>query len=225
MKKMLPVVIAILIAFLVTPLVFLIYAPGILHVTDSGWEMFLVGLFLTPVVVAFIGALVVSMHPRSYRFNPIEPMQNEDDPIRHTATGFAQAVLQDFSRGVIAVPQMYSPQLAGEMEEELMMVRQYAQQKFRLQFAFHHTEQYEAHVLHVLNRNEFVVEIDGLFDYFFEKDGQLYNSPHQNVGAEPLIRVPALVRLRIVRDPETTHWQLSGFSENITGRQIGMATR
>jgi len=182
-------------------------------------------MFLVPLVVGFIGLLLISAHPRSYHFDYLDAPHTEDDPLRHAAIGCLVAILQDFSNGRVAEPHVYSSDLLYMMEAEFHAMQVYRDRGFQFHFAFHHEETYDMHIRHVLSKTEFVVEIDGLFDYYFERDGQLHGTPQVEQQVDPLIRVPGYIRLRLRYDHKTKETQLLGWSENIRGLQVGLATQ
>ncbi|MFH1426747.1 MAG: hypothetical protein ABIG66_04960 [Candidatus Kerfeldbacteria bacterium] len=182
-------------------------------------------LFIFPVIVAIVGLFIVAVHPKAYRYSPMSPSEEEDDPILHNSVGLLIGVLQDLSRGMIAENSMYEPTLRKALEAEMMQYQVFIDRGYAFVFAFHHNEAYHAQIVHIISSNEIVVQIDGLFDYYFERSGDKRLSPHLYHREDPFIRVPGMVRVRMVRASEQSPWKVCGFSENLRGLSLGLAVR
>lgn len=221
-------VIVVIVSFLATP-VGLIYLRGNTADFESMYtQIFLAVLFLLPVLAAFIGVFSIAHHSKAFQYSPetVGTYRDEKDidPILHYAVGCLVAFLQDFSSGSITVPNMYSPEMRRMFQVELDQLQIYFDRGFRFHFEFYHNETYTAHIVHDISDSEKVVEVDGIFNYYFERNGDQHPTPHGYDTSPPLVQVPALVRLRIAQSPESGHWQLIGISENIRGLELGLAT-
>ncbi len=202
---------------------------GIPQVADDGSMVFVAVtlLFLVPVAVLFIILFLFVAHPQSYHFSQYffsDAEHEPDAPLLHHAIGFLEFFLQDFSSGVLADPSFYGTPLRTTMVQELEQLRVWRDRGYRIHFAFHHDEPYRAHVVHAEHRHDVVVEIDGLFDFYFERDGLRTSSPHQFDQRAPLERQPARIRVRMIEEATTHRWQLVGLSESIRGSEYGLAT-
>lgn len=185
-----------------------------------------------PFLMAMIGFVVVfsgrhSFHiaPRHHPINPAPPSHRpeENDPLIHLAVGMLVALLQDFSLGRILNPDIYGLQLRQMLEQELSYFRVYFDRGYSFYFTFYHNEPYNAHVRQELAQQDRIIEVSGVFDYYFERDGEKHPTPHGYDENPPLIRVPARMLLRIQQHQQTAQWQLVGFSDSIRGLQLGLA--
>lgn len=187
-----------------------------------------------PFLVALIGLIIVysgrhSFHIAPHRYSaalatPPSERLVEDDPLIHLAVGMLVALLQDFTEGRIMNLGVYAPQLRSMLEQELSYFRVYFDRGFAFHFNFYHQEPYEAFVRQQLSATDLVVEVAGVFDYYFERDGQQHPTPHGYDHNPPLIRVPARMHLRLQQSTQNAQWQLAGFSDSIRGLKLGLAT-
>lgn len=193
---------------------------------------FLLGL---PFLMGLIGAIAIYSGRHSFVFSQLpqhhhEPEEisversTQDDPIIHLSIGMLVSLLQDFSQAMVQNRDIYAPQLLAMLEQELSYFRVYFDRGYSFHFNFHHQESYEAFVTHRLGNTDMVIEVAGVFDYYFERAGEQHPTPHGNDTNPPLVRVPAVMRLRLQHNPQTTKWQLAGFSDSIRGLKMGLAT-
>lgn len=224
MKPQAPLLVSVSAVFILIPVVYGIIVfrsqPDLFEST----EIFFLSLFLLPVIAAFVGLLIISAHPRSYRFQLYDTLESEYDWLRHIAIGCVHMVLQDLSQGSVGMPDRYDHLLQEQMRQEFAALAVYRDRGFSFHIVFHHDETYQMHVVHQLSDTEAVVEIDGLFDYYFERSGQYFGTPDPVHPVDPLFRVPGVVRLRMLFSEDGRQWQLTGWSENVRGMQLGMAT-
>lgn len=185
-----------------------------------------IALFLFPAIVAYVIILVVAFHPPAYHFVPLATDQPAAmDPTIHQAVGLMIALLQDLSRGQIVEERFYKLELLQMLHYEMQQYQIYFDRGYRFIFQFDNDSHYEAHLVQEVGDDDVIIEIDGLFDYYFERNGEQHRTPHGYDTSEPLLRCPARVRCRLQRLNRTAPWQLAGFSENIRGGQLGLATQ
>ncbi len=222
LAKLLPFIILI-VALPVVVVLYTLDSAGAL--SGLGSYIFL-ALFLFPAIVAYVIIFVIAFHPTAYQFNPSpQPRTTATDPIVHEAIGLMIALLQDLSRGQITERRFYHQLLSQMLDRELQQYRIYFDRGYAFVFRFHNDEHYEAHIIQKVSEDDIVVEIDGLFDYYFERNGERHRTPHDYDTSEPLIRVPARIRCRVTRAGHNGLWQLAGFGENIRGSSLGLATQ
>lgn len=194
--------------------------------------IFLLGL---PFLMGFIGAIAIYSGRHSFIFSSLPPYEYasqdppsersaQDDPIIHLSIGMLVSLLQDFSQAMVQNRDIYAPQLLSMLEQELTYFRVYFDRGYSFHFNFHHEESYEAFVTYRLSQADIVIEVAGVFDYYFERGGQQHPTPHGNDINPPLLRVPAVMHLRLQHNAQTTKWQLVGFSDSIRGLKMGLAT-
>ncbi len=229
MRRLLALTVLILAVFIALPVVLIYYHVPNVPFQINEWQYFIFALFLFPVVVSFIGVLVLSTHPHAFRIRrrelSSEPVSHEDDELHHYAIGYVIGVLQDFSQGRMTKPSLYGPELQRGLRQELQQLQIYFDRGFSFHFDFHHSEKYQAYTRHIINENDHVVEVDGIFSFYFERAGVKRSTPHLYDTSQPLIRVPGLARLRIQKNEQHQALVLVGFSENIRGIELGLPTQ
>lgn len=218
---------------LIPLILFFAFAPVIYSIVllDSNIRMELVpfsiiGLFLLPAIAAFISIIVIAFHPSAYHYNTYFAVSTKkEDPVIHRAIGLMIALLEDLSKGYIAEPTFYSGQLIQMLQYEIQQYQIYIDRGYHFIFRFYNTEGYEAHTIRKISENDIVVEIDGFFDYFFQRGEERHRTPHEYDRSLPLLREPGQVRCRLIRESKDESWKLAGFSENIRGGELGYATK
>ena len=215
-----------LIFIVAIPIVIILFANDSPEVRIGLTHYILIALFLFPVIVAYIIILVVAFHPTAYNFQPHpEDEEKKIDPIHHAAIGLMIALLQDLSNGHVEDSRFYRPELQQMLAYEQQQYRIYFDRGYHFVFQFHNDDHYETHLFSKLSDDEVIIELEGLFDYYFERNGERHRTPHGYDTTEPLLRCPARVRCRLQRLNQTAPWQLAGFSENIREGQLGLATQ
>jgi hypothetical protein len=200
----------------------------LLNDADPLIQYTVIGLFILPIGVAFLGTVSIILHENTYsldeQFIAAEEMEAQEDYFAHNAVGLLIAIVQDFSHTTITEPSIYTPALLAQMKQELQRYQLFLERGYRLHFHFHHEEAHALHVLYALGGYEFVVEVDGIFDFYFEYGGYRYRSMLPQDTRQPLMRAPARFRIRMKKDEESDRWRVLGFSDNITGQEFGLAT-
>lgn len=219
----------VLVIFIAAPIVLLIFQlPGEDFLSNE-WQYFIFALFLVPILVAFIGVLIISTHPQAFRVGEVQlastPPRKQEDEIIHHGIGFLIAILQDFSRGEIIKPDIYGTELKRALEAELNQLQVYFDRGFSFHFDFYHSEKYQAYIKYVVNEDDIVIEVDGLFNFYFDRNGEKHPTPHAYDKTEPMVCVPAIIRMRVSKETQDNTLKLIGFSENIRGLQLGQATQ
>ncbi len=155
---------------------------------------------------------------------PSSALEVHSTPWLHAALGLLQAVLFDLSAGFIANPSLYRSDFQASFTQALQQLSLHHSRGYVLHYQLLTHEPYQVNTVQSLSAQEYVVEIRGLADYFFERDGQQHPTPHLYDTQPPLLRVPVTFRLRIARSPNTAVWQMIGWWESVTGTSIGLAT-
>lgn len=194
-------------------------------------------LLLFPFIVTPIGAVLVYSSRHAFLFSPRKSysveeyqsgdrslMNKEDDALIHVATGCMVALLQDFSMGRILNREIYAPAFVQEFEQELHFLQVYLDRGFRFHFAFHHEQTHHAFIRYRVNDYDVVIELQGLFDYYFEHNGNMHPTPHDYDVNPPLLNTTAFMRIRLEFHPSLQRWIVVGFSESIRGLRMGLAT-
>lgn len=182
-------------------------------------------LFLFPFIVGIAGLFLIASHRGAFGYRPLMDDGEQVDPIYHAAIGLMIAILQDFSRGMVAEGSLYQTDMRKMLEAELREYRVFFDRGYRLHFVFHHEQTYHLNIIHIITSNDIVVEVDGLFDYYFERNGERRLVPHLGDARPPFVNTPALVRLRLHRESEQMPWKLAGFEENLRNQHIGLPVR
>ena len=214
-----------LVLFLAIPLAILIYRADPILLTADNAEFIFLALFFIPVLAAFVGVLVIAAHPKTYHFSPITEFEGHDgiDPLVHSAVGAVEAITNDLSSGFIANPSLYIPQMFSLMDQELRAFAPYRERGYELNYQFYHNLEYGVHVVEMIERNDVIVEISGIFDYFVERAGVRRLTPHDYDRREPYVQQPAIVRVRL-QAPSGNIWHVAGFSDSLLELQIGYPT-
>lgn len=186
------------------------------------------GLFGFPFVVAIVIVVLMLVDRGSYRYSA-EYLERSDQPagidmMEHAAVGLVLVLLQDISRGQILQQSLYAPELAFALQQELRQLAPYLQRGYRFHFDFRAGDGYKAYPVRTVHAHEILMEVEGRFDYYVERNGEMHLTPHEFDRAEPLMRVPGVVRLRMRKNgvsDGSESWTLLGFSENIRGLALG----
>lgn len=188
-------------------------------------ELIFLALFFIPVLAAFIGVLIIAAHPKTYHYSPVHEFEGRDpiNPLIHAAVGALQAVTTDLSSGNIQAPQMYTRDMYNQLYVELQSFAPYVERGYRLQYYFYHNDRYEADVYEMIAKNDVVVEILGIFDYFVEREGVRRVTPHEYDTREPFVREPARVRVRL-QSTDGLQWRIAGFSDSAREFSVGLPT-
>lgn len=194
---------------------------------DPLLQYVIIGIFLFPLAVLFIGLILLVLHQKEYIYAADllsdDSVEEISTPYMHQSIGFLVALLQDYSQGSLTVPDMYSPHFRGEFNDQLSEYVPFRAQGYTIHFEFYHNETHNVHTVQLLTESEVIVEIDGIFNYYMAREKKMYAVPDVQTH-EAIVRQPARVRLRIARDELTGRLQLVGFWENITGLNLGLAT-
>lgn len=193
--------------------------------TEPFFRNVIIGVFLAPVVLLIVGTFMVMTHRRDYildrRYLTDPYRDHKDNPYIQHAVGTLIALVQDISHGTIAEPEMYSDSVRIALKSYLEELLPYIQQGYHIHFDFFHNETYTAHLIRHFSESEYIVEVDGIFNYYCERSQTVYSVPG---ASDALFRTPGRFRLRMVKDNQSGDFILVGFSDTISGVSAGLAT-
>lgn len=213
------------ILFMMVPIALIIFGASPVEFANQDTEFLFVVLFFIPVVAGFVGVLVIAAHPKTYHFSPIGDFDEEQtlDPLAHVAVGGLEAITNDLTNGVIANPNMYTPELYAFIDQELRAFALYRQRGYQLTYQFYHSLQYAVNIVEMINKHDVVIEIQGVFDYFVEREGVRRLTPHDYDQRSAIMQQQSVVRVRL-QSPTGAQWKVAGYSDSALEFQLGAPT-
>lgn len=207
---------------------------------DAQWLYMVLAVFFLPFIILYSQIIVLAHHTKPFQY--YQGDQETDVPVSqdgliHHVTGLFIALLQDFSQGSIVEPVLYTDDMLSALNRELQRYQVFRDQGWKVHIDFFHNEPHHMHVIYQISDTELVIEVDGIFHFYFEKNGQAYRTPYLYDSAPPFLHSPATMRLRIIQMPgqkqesapalgqDFSQWIISGFSEGIQGLELGQMTR
>ncbi len=226
------------------------YGFSLAAIDDSMLIYIYVGLIALPLSALIVGLIIIKLNHRQLHYfpqagdeafvwlhqtpqailpqvfsRPAPPPAAQAQPAwMQYSVGLLEAVLFDFSSGLIRNPALYHPEFQKPFSATLAQLQTYLQRGWTFHFELYTHEPYQVVLRQQLSPTESIVEFTGLCNYYYQRDGESHPTPHSFDTSAALIRVPAVFRLRLLQHPQTGQWQLAGLYESITGSQMGLTT-